>query len=296
MGKLQRHSRQRGAILYEPVPPQPPLQISLSIQGQANFAAQLKRGVKLALAAQGQGNYTTAVTVTPSDMSGQNLTVWLRGNSTTEYSPTSWAGTASAGSSGSAAFAHATNSPDAGVATNGHTPADFVRANSDQLTNATALSSIISGSAYFGWVLFYADSITANDPDATAYGNECLIGDTGGFFGVFLTSQTANRVQVYQWDGASKVSSNNISTGTWNLICFRYDGTNMRTKLNSSSVTTTAAGNITTMTGTMSMGTRAGLVFFDGRVMECGLMASAGSDALFDQVRAYVNSRYILSL
>lgn len=217
-----------------------------------------------------------------------SLTGWWRAS----YSGSPWVGTASAGSSGSRDLTEATNPPATGSALNGLTPADFDGVN-DLLTNATTLTDYITASAYFGWVLFNADTVSGG----SAFNGPNIIADTGGFWGVAVFDLGGTpTVGPWHWDGGAKNALATISTGAWNLACWRYDGVDIRLKLNSGSIVTTAAGSVSTLTGTMEVGNGFSAIFIDGRVAEIGLMASAGTDALFDDIRSYVNTRYALSL
>lgn len=230
-----------------------------------------------------------------------SLTGWWRANSTTQYqnSTGTWTGTASAGGSGSRNLTQATSGqrPADGTALNGHTPPDFDGFD-DVEANATAISTLLSASAWRMWTLVNLDAIAANS--AASYSNDCLVTDSGAFWGVFVRNNAGTHtVYAYQWDGAEKFASTTATlTGAWVLIQARYDGSNIRLKVNSTSVVTGAAGSISTTTGTLSVGARdsAGNGPSNGRMAELGLLASAGSDADFDDIRTYVNARYGLSL
>lgn len=223
------------------------------------------------------------------------LTGWWRADGSTGYqnSTGTWDGVASAGGSGSRDLTEATNKPADGPALNGHTPPDFDGTNNRE-ANATAISTMLSASAWRGWWLVNCDAIATNS--ATSYLNDCIMDDSGGFWGIFLRANGGSPlVYAYQWDGAEKKAQESISTGGWALIQARYDGTNIRLKVNSGSVQTAAAGNISTTTGTIRCGYNV-TTAFNGRMADIGLLASAGSDADFDDIRSYVNARYGLSL
>jgi hypothetical protein len=216
------------------------------------------------------------------------LTGWWRGS----YSGSPWTGTASAGSSGSRDLTEATNPPGTGSAVNGFTPADFDGTN-DVLTNATAISTLLSASAWSMWALVNLDAINTNNADVWL--NDPILNDSGAFWGVHLKS--GGTVHAYQWDGASKSVSETVSTGGWALVQAKYNGTNLLLRVNSGSWQSAAAGNISTLTGTLRAGvTPTGGHALDGKVLELALAASALSDANFDNVKSYVNSRYALSL
>jgi hypothetical protein len=223
-----------------------------------------------------------------------SLTGWWRADSTTGYVAGTWDGVASAGGSGSRDLTQGTgaNQPGTGVAIDGHTAPDFDGTN-DFLTNATAISTMLSASAWRMWALIYIDAIAIND--AISYNNDTVVCDTGLFWAVTLRENAGSPlVYAYQWDGAEKRVSQTVTTSAWNLIQARYDGTNLRLKVNSSSVLTAAAGNISTTTGSLIVGagSAVGAKPFNGRIADMGLLASAGTDADFDDIRNYCIARY----
>lgn len=217
------------------------------------------------------------------------LTVWVRG----AYAGSPWVGEASAGSSGSRNLTEATNPASVGAALNGFNTADFDGTN-DVLTNGTAISTLLSASAWSFWDLVNIDAIDTDN--ALSYNNDVLAFGTGAFWGVHLKSNGGSPlVQAYQWDGAEKKAEASISTGSWALVQAKYDGTNIKVRVNSGAWQSTAAGNITTTTGTLVLGGTTAM-WFDGRKADFALAATAFSDGTFDDIKSYVNSRYALSL
>ncbi len=224
-----------------------------------------------------------------------SLTGWWRGS----YTASPWVGTASAGNSGGGThnMARISNPASSGTAVNGFNPATFNGSN-QQLDNASALSAFITDTAYFYWCLFKATATTGTSGTSLAYNNEQLIGDVNGKFGCSIaTVAGVDKVVPWHYDATgSKGDPHAISLSAWNLICVRYDGTNIRGKLNSASVATAAAGTVDDVTGTMMMGASFSTPKFTGSILDMGVMASAGTDALFDDIKAYINSRYGLAL
>jgi hypothetical protein len=221
------------------------------------------------------------------DPATMNLTIWSRA----AYAGAPWGGVASAGTSGSRSLATGAGTPTAGATLNGLASADFDGTN-QRFVNATAISTLLTASAWFAWALIYID--VADSASANSFSNDCIVGDSGSFWGMFIHA-TGPKVQVYQYDGAVKNLEMAITTGAWNLVMARYDGTNIRGQINSTlAPTPTAAGNITTLTGTLAVGGRA--AFVDGRMADVGISPEAHSDARFTDIKAYVNSRYALSL
>lgn len=224
------------------------------------------------------------------DPSTYGLTGWWRGS----YSASPWTGVASAGSSGSRDLTEATNPPAAGAAVSGFSPAQFDGSN-DILANATAISTLVPTAGYFYWILFYVDALDANSTNTLAGGafaNEGLIADTGGYFGCALSNNPTNGVQVWHFQTSSKGNHHTISLTTWNLICARFDGANIRSSLNGGTISNAAATGYDVATGTFRMGVNFGVVFSQSRILDCGLRNSAGADSDFADVLAYVRSRY----
>lgn len=209
------------------------------------------------------------------------------------YSASPWVGTASAGGSGSRDLTEATNPPSAGTAVNGFTPAVFDGSN-DQLGNAL-LSDLMTASAYFWWALFY--STASGGSNAIAAGpnsNPCLWVDSGGWSGCTFRNGTGlEYVQAWHASAPGTWLGNEhaISLNAWNLLCVRYDGTNIRSRLNAGSASVAAAASVGALNG-MQVGHYNGSARFTGRLMELGFIAGAESDARFDDVLSSARGRY----
>jgi hypothetical protein len=227
-----------------------------------------------------------------------SLKGWWRGS----YTGSPWAGTVSIGSSALRDLTEATNPPTPGVVggepVNGFAPAIFDGAN-DQLGNVSATSTFITASAYLWWALFYA---TANGGTSSgignAYTNPCLFANTSAFIGSSIFYNGSNNlIQVWHYDTDWRGNEHQISLNAWNLICCRFDGSNIRSSLNSGAVTATAAGNVGDLSNPIAVGRNYdGSARFTGRLLELGFIDSAQTDARFTDIKSYVNSRYALSL
>jgi hypothetical protein len=238
------------------------------------------------------------VTTATFDPATLSLTGWWRADGGTGYVAGTFDGVASAGGSGSRDLTQGTgaNQPATGTTINGHTAPDFDGTN-DYLINTTAISTMLSASAWRMWALIYIDAIAIND--AAAYNNDTVICDTGAFWGIHLRANGGSPLlYAYQWDGAEKKVTENITTGAWHLVQARFDGSTLYVRLNSNGTQSVAAGNISTTTGTIvcGAGSGAGAKPFNGRIADLGLLASAGSETDFDNIRTYINARYALAV
>jgi hypothetical protein len=229
----------------------------------------------------------------PFARSSLALTIWNK----PAYGGSPWAGSASAGSSGSRSLSEATNPPAVGatLGTSGLAGADFDGTN-DQLTNGTAISTLLSASAWSIWAIVNLDAIDTNDT-GSPWLNDAIAIDTGTFWSLSVRSNGgAPRAQAYQWDGAAKVAEAAIGLSTVSLICAKYDGANISIRVRTAATTgawsSNPAGNITTVTGTLRVGQSVSGAVMDGRLWEIATAATAFSDSDFDNVVASINADF----
>ncbi len=221
-----------------------------------------------------------------------SLTGWWRAS----YSGSPWSGVASAGTSGTRNLTEATNPPATGEALNGFTPADFDGTN-DKLGGDTG-SNLYSASAYSGVALVYVDAITTDD-SGNPYLNDGIICSSGtGDFGTTLRS-TGPTVDVFHWNGSSyEKASATLSTGAWQLVQWKLESGTLKIRVNSGSwQTASASGGAASLGSSSRVGANYNASdFLDGKLAELMLSNTALSDANFDNIKGYLNSRYGLSL
>lgn len=164
----------------------------------------------------------------------------------------------------------------------------------DRLAATGTLDTYLAPAAHSGWAVIYVDAINTNV--AAVYDNDALITTIESvFFGVFLKDNAGARtVHLYQWDGADKSVSTSIATGAWQLVQWKYDGVNLKLRVNNGAWASGAAGSITDLASAVRVGmsrTATG-AFLDGRIAEMALTDIALSDATMDSVAGYVTARY----
>lgn len=235
-----------------------------------------------ARAAGGGGSYDPAVLA---------LTGWWRAS----YTGPSWSGTASASTSGGRSLSAGT-SPAVGGALNGLTPADFDGA-THSLVAATIVSNWFSASAWSIVALFNADAAAAYGADE--YDNPSIVSTTGAAAAAIGLAFSANGVSVWHtsggaWPGVTVP----CSTGGWHLAQAKYDGANIKLRVDSGGYSQQAAGNIDAgLAETLQVGVSwDGGLRFDGKVAELMFAQSALSDDTFDDIKGYINARYALAL
>jgi hypothetical protein len=227
------------------------------------------------------------------------LTGWWRAS----FASSPWTPTASAGTSGSNGnLAEATNPPAVGTALNGYDSADFDGTN-DALTSAATIADLINADSYSGWALIRANAIGTSATDAAPYDNDPITTTNAQqHFGLALTTNGGDRIQVYHNDGVSwkTVPSLTISTATPVLVQFRYDGTDIEARIDSGAYQSVAAGNVSAavLDGDLMVfgGPSFASAFADLNVWEYGVSDQTFSDADFDNVKDYINARYGLAL
>lgn len=235
-----------------------------------------QRGKMEALAGDSAATGTVAATkeavFTPATLA---LTGWWRAS----FGGSPWAGTASAGASGSNSLSEATNPPAVGSAQNGFTPASF-DAVDDVLAATGTLATYAGATAIAGWILF----------SANASANQYIFGDSAGYFELNDSSSTMVLTPGGVW--------RSYTVGAYQLITFRFDGTNAQIGVNEApgaagGASTAASSTPMSLAGILRLPLNGYLV--NGLVLEIGL-ANTISNANFANIKAYINTRYALSL
>jgi hypothetical protein len=222
------------------------------------------------------------------------LTGWWRAS----YAGSPWTPTASAGTSGSNGnLTEATNPPAVGTAVNSLDPADFDGAN-DKLTGPNA-SALFDAADWSAWVLFKAASAPADQGAPYRYTNPAFFAEGGSaYIGMGFSSGGIHVVQYQTGLGTHKELILACGTGAWHLAQAKYDGTDLKLRLDSGAWSTIASANLE-LSGstTVVLGNPAfASAPYDGDIAELAMADVTLSDGDFDNVVSYVNSRYALSL
>lgn len=242
------------------------------------------RGIKLPGGGGGAGgsgnNY-------PSTLA---LTGWWRAS----YSGPPWSGTASAGTSGSNNLTDSGNSPSAGTAVNGYTPADFDGLN--DVLNGPNVDDLVSNSAGTIIALAYMDAAFA-DPGASLYYTAPAFFGRGVSNSRVALCYTSSGVRIGgSSDGISYDSvAVAASTGAWHLLQGRWNGTTLEVRVDSGSWSTLAQTITLTTTGMVSGSDSSGTNYLNGKVLELMTAQIRVSDSEANNIVSYVNDRYALS-
>lgn len=188
-------------------------------------------------------------------------------------------------------FAEATNPPAAGTALNGLTPANFDGIN-DRLIGPAA-STLFNVNAGGIWCLFNGDAA----PPAASSGYDEPSMFTTANADVSLTFNSTGVGFLVQDTVAFRVFYVAASVSNYHLAQMKWDGANMRYRVDSGAWTSSAAGSTNALPALAQMGPNYALAaFFKGRIAEIGTTNVATSDADMDSVKSYINSRYALAL
>lgn len=221
------------------------------------------------------------------DPSVLNLAVWQR-----DFGGAPWAGTASAGASGSHSFVVGT-APGVGASLNGHASADFDGTNDVLVLSGLQMVDAISTTAYRIALLFEADTLPA--PAGSIFANPGIFADGGGNFGVVVNSAG---IHVYHHDGAYKVASGPaaLSTATKYAIDIVYDGANITVSVNGVAGTPVAAGTLGGIVTECRLG-ESYSGFGDLRIWDfMSAQATLAASMTTAQHKGYINARFGLSL
>lgn len=208
-----------------------------------------------------------------------------------------WPGTASAGPSSARDLASAGSDPSIGAALDSLECADFDGSN-NLLTTGLAGSSLFAASALSFWALIDADTVPADPGVGNRWQGSALIGDSGATY-LQVTLTAAGVTLGLTSSGAYDEVTTTCSTGTPHLVQAKFDGTDLKVRIDSGAWQSVAATNgpgatIDDLTNTIRVGLQ--VAYFDGKLWELGLANAVLSDAAFEQIRVYVNARYALSL
>lgn len=166
---------------------------------------------------------------------------------------------------------------------------DLLAAVTDDSATQKTLDDWISASAFTLMVALRVESSSANS--GTAYLNEGIVADSGQFFGLLVKNDTGQvKLIGYSWDGAAQAVFHDISVNTNYVVCYRYDGTNLRLSVNGGTEQTAAAGSNTGSSGAMLIGSNGDAsAYLNGRIGELKVWDTADADgALAAQIAALV--------
>ncbi len=209
------------------------------------------------------------------------------------YTASPWVGTASTGTSNTRNLVEATNPPATGTAVNSLTPARFDGTN-DVLNSSEAMTTYGPTTGYSGFSLVYVNAITTND-GTNIHVNDAVVSDTAARFGIMLRSN--NTVTFFHFNGSVRVQCPvAFTTAAWQLIQWKYDGTNLMARVNAGAWASAAAAAPAFTGATIRVGNNFNTEFMDGDMLELGLINTVVPDLHFDNILAYARTRYALAL
>jgi hypothetical protein len=220
------------------------------------------------------------------------LRVWNR----SAYSGSPWAGTASAGASGSQSLTEATNPPTSSSGPAGNI-ADFDGTN-DKLGTGAATSNIYTTTAQYGWALIKVDAINTNDANFALNDPITMTSGTAQWAVILRDAAGTRTVEHWLFTGAVNRSAvTSISLAAWTLVQWKQNGTTISIRTNSNAWVDNTGGTVNSLAANLEVGNGgAGGQFYDGQIAELGMTEVALTNGNFDTVVAYVNQRYGLSL
>ncbi len=211
-------------------------------------------------------------------------TGWWRGS----YAGAPWAGTASAGASGTRAIESGGAPPTAGTAVDTYTPALCNGTTNFLQDNDLYMDSYLSTTAYAITLMIRP---TAAAVHTTIYDNPGVFTEAGGNFGVVFSDQG---VSVYHVSAMEVQIACPINV--WSVIDIRFSGGTIEIRRNGGAWTSAAAvatGAIGSPTGALRVGTNyANAARFTGSIMEIITNTSTRSDGDFNNIYSYLKARY----
>src|SRR5581483_2631272 len=221
----------------------------------------------------------------------------LRGS----YAGAPWAGTATAGTSGSWNGASSGVDPTVGRSVCGFTPAVFDGSTTTPIlpfngASYAFFSDFASPSEYYFGTLVYLESAPADISGGTApYLNPCIIADNGGAMGIGVSS---SGVQGFHDDGGTYAITGwaPLSLNEWHWVEWWYDGSNIHIAVDGVQGTpspATATASYETLES-VRIGTNYSGVSIDGAIQEIWGAPTDLSAHSADMI-AYTRTRYFSS-
>lgn len=236
-------------------------------------------GFSLGAGARGIKKLNAAVAFDPATLP---LTLYL-----TDFAGLPWVGTASAGTSGSHNLVTNGVDPTVGASFGTHPSADFNGA--QYIKTDVVMSAILSASAYS--LQFIAEFDTAGATNAAIYSEPGIFANTSSYVNV---SYTTSGVRAGRNTGADELTAYiALATSTKACIQMKYDGTNIKCRVNGGAWQSVAAANVTDLTVIGVCGVNYALtIFVDGRIAQVLASDTALSDATMDQLYAHAQANF----
>jgi hypothetical protein len=136
----------------------------------------------------------------------------------------------------------------------------------DFVTGPVLNTGVITAAAFTLFVVFKADAIDTNVADGTAYNNDLVAGDSGGYHGLHLRS--VPEAAFLNYDTGGKVVARALSTGTWYAAEARHESGTLYARTNATAEASIVSGNTGALTGSARLGRSFGAAHFDGQIAE----------------------------
>lgn len=139
------------------------------------------------------------------------------------------------------------------ITINGRQMANFSGSQFMQAGSAT-LASFISAAESTVLARFQPLNITTNDP--ATYLNQCVFGDDGGFYGIYLKTPAANvyNMIMFNWDSTDTSVITTGSLNTWITFKGRHTSGNLKLTQDGTNAIDSPSGNTQALTHVIKLG------------------------------------------
>jgi len=159
---------------------------------------------------------------------------------------------------------------------------------------ALDLDDIMNNDAYHVFSVFDADSIDYTG--GTSYAGDSMIGDTGGYFGIYFASSGGSIIKQYNWDGSEDVTANSISLNQPYVYQMSHGSGSLSSSVNGGTEQTAASGNTSDVTYDFRVGRGYSGYAFDGDIAEVISYDAELSAANQSKVESYLALKYGITL
>lgn len=150
------------------------------------------------------------------------------------------------------------------------------------------LDAYINASDGYVVMSVIVDAIDSNN--VTVYANDCIMGDNGGYMGLFLKNSPGNLLFGYNWDGNSDSNSLAITLGTPHVIEWIHEGGVLSVRIDGGTPATVASGNTQSLAAIFCVGSASAVPAatnsLDGKIFECVTFDAVPSSTVRDTLVA----------
>lgn len=180
---------------------------------------------------------------------------------------------------------------------NGKSIVYFDGSNDFMISAATIATIIPTLNATSWFAVANAETISTNHGIGAAYQNQAVLGDTQAYFALTLRSNTTNGYHLQANDTGERAATRPYSANSWAIFDGSIGGGLLRARLNGTTESTTAFGNIGRATGLLTLARQwnGGAPVANVRIAEVIIFSSYIAQSLRENIEGYLAHKWGLA-